>query len=112
MSLDSHLLAMRTMFDPEAAGEMSARFQLRLGEETFRAEVHGGRLNLVRGAVDEPDATISTDPSTLIALIFYGRPLADALRSGDLEIEGDEPAVDRFLGLFTTPEPAAPAVEA
>jgi DNA-binding HxlR family transcriptional regulator len=52
------------------------------------------------------------DPATLAALVYNGRPLAEARRSGDVEIEGDESAVERFLGLFPLPEPAARAAEA
>src|SRR3712207_8019435 len=40
-----------------------------------------------------------TDPATLAALIYEGRPLAGALRSGEVKIEGDGQAVARFLGL-------------
>lgn len=33
-------------------------------------------------------------------------------RSGDVSIEGDESAVECFLGFFPLPEPAAPAAQA
>jgi hypothetical protein len=35
------------------------------------------------------------------------RDLADALRAGDITIEGDQHAVTRFLELFPPPQPAA-----
>jgi hypothetical protein len=38
-----------------------------------------------------------------------GRDLAEALRSGDLKLEGDESAVERSLTLFPLPEPAITA---
>jgi hypothetical protein len=47
--------------------------------------------------------TIETDPAILAALVYEGRPLAEALRSGDLEIGGDGSAVERFLTLFPCP---------
>ena len=50
---------------------------------------------------------IETDTGTLSGLLWHGRRLPDALRSGDVEIEGSKPAVERFLRLF--PLPAAPA---
>jgi hypothetical protein len=44
---------------------------------------------------------------------FYdGRELAEAVRSGDVKIEGDESAVARFLTLFPLPEPASPVAGA
>src|SRR3954467_3848968 len=60
MSVDSAILALRTMFDPVAAGDFRGRFELRLGEDRFRAEVSGGRLDLERGAAERPDAVIET----------------------------------------------------
>ncbi len=112
IGVDSIILALRTMFDPHAAGGIGASYELRLGEDRFRVEVADGRLEVVRGVADRPDATIETDPATLRALVFEGRQLAEALRSGDLKIEGDESAVARFLGLFALPEPVAPTVGA
>jgi len=38
-----------------------------------------------------------------------GHDLAEALRSGDVKVEGDESAVERFLTLFPLPEPATTA---
>src|SRR5215210_2008342 len=107
LGVDSLILSFRTMFDPRTADGLEASYELRLGEDRFRAVVADGRFEIVRGAADRPDATIETDAGTLAALVYYGRQLAEALRSGDLKIEGDESAVERFLGLFPLPEPAA-----
>lgn len=112
LGIDSLILSFRTMFDPRAADGLSASYELRLGEDRFRVEVADGRFEIIRGVADRPDATIETDAGTLAALVYYGRRLEEALRSGDLKIEGDESAVARFLGLFPLPEPAAPAAGA
>ena len=71
--------------------------------------VADGRLEVERGGVERPDATVETDSGTLAALVYEGRSLAEALRSGDLRLEGDRSAVERFLSLFPLPEPAATA---
>jgi hypothetical protein len=42
----------------------------------------------------------------LAALVYGGRGLEEALRSGEVKVEGDGSAVERFLGLFVLPEPA------
>lgn len=110
MSVDSLILSFRTMFDARAAEGLTASYELRLGEERFRAVVAGGRFEIARGGVGRPDATIEADPGTLVALVYEGRELGEALRSGDIEIEGDEPAAARFLTLFPLPEPAPLAV--
>jgi DNA-binding HxlR family transcriptional regulator/putative sterol carrier protein len=108
MSLDAHILSMRTLFDPELAGDLDARFELRLGGCVFDATVAGGHFEIDRDRAGAPaaDAVIATDPPTLIAVIHGHRPLADALRAGDVTIEGDKAAAKRFLRLFPLPAPA------
>ncbi len=110
LGVDSLILSFRTMFDPLAADGLTATYELRLGEDRFRAEVADGRFEIFRGGAERPDATIETDAGTLAALIYEGHELTEAVRSGDVKIEGDESAVERFLTLFPLPEPAAPAV--
>jgi len=112
LGVDSLILSFRTMFDPRAADGLNARYELRLGEESFRAEVAEGRFEVARGGTVRPDAIIEADPATLAALVYEGRELAEALSSGDIRIEGEREAVERFLRLFPLPEPAAPAIEA
>jgi len=112
MSMDSHLLSLKTLFDPALAESFEATLELRLGEETFRATVAGGRLEIVRGEGPAPDATVATDHGTLLALSHHRLELADAVRSGEVEIKGDERVVERFLGLFTMPSPAQPVAAA
>jgi DNA-binding HxlR family transcriptional regulator len=106
LGVDSLILSFRTMFDPLAASALKASYELRLGEESFRAEVADGRFEVARGDAERPDAIIETDPATLAALVYDGRSLAEALSSGDIRIEGDRSAVARFLTLFPLPEPA------
>jgi DNA-binding HxlR family transcriptional regulator/putative sterol carrier protein len=112
IGVDSIILALRTMFNPSAAEGIEASYELRLGEDRFQAVVADGQFKVVRGGSETPDATIETDPATLAALVFEGRQLAEALRAGDVKIEGGKEAVERFLSLFVLPEPAAPAVGA
>jgi DNA-binding HxlR family transcriptional regulator len=112
LGVDSLILSFRTMFDPRAADGLKASYELRLGEDRFRAEVAGDQFEIVRGDADRPDAAIETDVGTLAALVYDDRRLEEALGSGDVKIQGDESVVERFLGLFALPEPAAPAVRA
>ena len=106
LGVDSLILSFRTMFDPRAADGLGASYELRLGEDRFRVVVDDGRFEVVRGAADGPDAVIETGPTTLAALVYEDRDLAEALYSGDVKIEGDESALESFLGLFPLPEPA------
>lgn len=106
---DSTVLALRARFDPDAAKGLRADYELRFGEDRFRIDVSEGAIAVARGGADRPDATIDTDPGTLAAVLWYGRPLGDALRAGEMRIEGDQAAVERLVRLFPIPEPAAVA---
>jgi len=112
IGVDSIILALRTLFEPSATDGLDASYELRLGEHRFLARVGDGRIELARGGAQRPDATIETDPGTLAAVLWHDRGLAEAMRSGELRIEGSRPAVTRFLSLFPLRELAAPAGEA
>lgn len=107
LSVDSLILSFRTMFDPQQAEGLEASYELRLGEESFRAEVKEGRFEIERGVADRPDAIVETDTGTVVSLVYEGRNLDEALRSGAVRIGGDSRMVERFLSLFPLPEPAA-----
>ena len=107
MSVDSHLVSLRTLFDPERADGFEALVRLQLGDDSFAAVVSAGEVDVERGEPATPDATITTDPSTLLDVLHGRRELADALDSGDLRIEGDETIGTRFTTLFPLPAPAA-----
>jgi DNA-binding HxlR family transcriptional regulator len=102
---DSVILALGTFFDAGAAGDFSARFELRLGDSTFHVVVDGGTIALDRGPAEAPDAIVETDAVAFSAVVWNGRDLDDALQAGELRIEGDRRAVDRLLGLFPKPGP-------
>jgi DNA-binding HxlR family transcriptional regulator len=107
MSLDSHIVSLRTLFDPERAGDLDAAIQLELGEHRFRVTIAGGEIVAERGELTAPDATIDTDAPTLLALLHGRRELDEALAAGEVELDGDRDLVTRFLGLFPLPAPAA-----
>lgn len=109
MSVDSHIVSLRTLFDPELAGDFAARVELRLGEDRFRLEVADGRIVAERGELPDADAVLATDAATLIDLLHGARTLGDSVRSGDALVEGDRRALTRFLRLFPLPEPALAA---
>jgi DNA-binding HxlR family transcriptional regulator len=103
---DSVIIALGTFFDPAAAGDLDAAFELRFGDDTFHAAIADGAIALGRGPAEEPVAILETDPDTFSALVWKGRELAEAQQAGDVALEGDERAARRLLGLFPRPEPA------
>ncbi len=109
LGVDAFVIALKTLFDAEAAEGLDATFELGLGDDRFRCRVRAGVLEIARGSVEGPDASLLTDPATLSAVLWHERLLAEAERSGDLVIEGSRPAATRLLGLFPPPEPVAAA---
>ena len=91
LGVDSFVIALKTLFDAEAAEGLDATFELGLGEDRFRCRVRDGSFEVARGSAEAPDATISTDPATLSSVLWHQRLLAEAERSGDLVIEGSRP---------------------
>jgi DNA-binding HxlR family transcriptional regulator len=106
---DSVVLALGTFFDAGAAGDLRAIYELRLDESTFRVDIGDGRIEVEHGPAEHPDAIVETDAMALSAVIWNGRDLDDAVQAGEVRIEGDRRALDRFLGLFPRPEPVVPA---
>ena len=108
VGIDSVVLALGTFFDADAAGDLSARYELRLDDSTFHVDIADGAIELDRGPAQDPDAIVETDAATLSAVVWNGLELTRAERAGDLTIVGDRQAVDRLLGLFPKPEPVGP----
>jgi DNA-binding HxlR family transcriptional regulator len=103
IGVDAVVIALKSLFDPTAADDLTASYELRLGEQRFALEVSDGRLEVERRAAPAADATIETDPATLAMVLWHGRALDDARRAGDAAIEGDRRAVGRLLRLFPLP---------
>jgi DNA-binding HxlR family transcriptional regulator len=101
--IDSLVLALKWRFDPHAAGGLEGTYELHLNDDCFGIEIADGRIETERREVDEPDAIIETGPRTLEAVIFDGANLDEALRSGDMRIEGDQALAASFLDLYTDP---------
>jgi DNA-binding HxlR family transcriptional regulator len=104
IGLDSFVLALRTMFNAAAAEGSTATYELRLGVHTFRVRIADGEFDITRGTAENPDAVIVGDVEALAGVVFGGRPLAEAIRDGDLELLGDTAAVARFVTLFPLPD--------
>ena len=103
LGVDALVIALKSLFDPDAADGLRATYELRLGEQRFRLRIADGRLDVARGEAEAPDAILETDPATLANVLWHGRKAAEARRSGDMTVEGDQRAVTRLLGVFPLP---------
>ena len=100
---DAFAIALKTLFAPTGAAPAAGRYALKVGEQEFRAEVAGNRLELARGPAEEPDATIAGAPGALASVLWHDRDLAEAEREGAVAITGSRRAARRFLRLFPLP---------
>lgn len=105
-SVDSVMLRLRGLFDPEAAGDLRATYELRFGDDRFSVRVADGRIEVERGEAHEPDATVETDARTFRALLARKLRLVEATRAGQLQLTGDAAAVERLVEAVPPPEPA------
>jgi len=106
INADSIVLALRSLFDAEAAGDLEASYELRIGDEHFGVCVAAEELELHRGPVDDPAVSLTLADAPSFAAILSGQlPLDDALDSGAARIDGSKQAAKRFLRLFPMPEP-------
>jgi len=97
--LDSLLLALQATADPAM---VNGRYELRVGTDTVTVDGTSGAVRLRHGTADEPEATATTDASTLHAVALGQRPMSDAVASGDLRLDGGPEAVSRLTGLLLT----------
>ncbi|MBB3020104.1 DNA-binding HxlR family transcriptional regulator [Microvirga lupini] len=102
-STASLVLSLRTMFSPERAKGLDARVGFRLGEETFLAQLAGGRIEIARNGLDDADLIFTGTPPVLAGAIYGGQPLEALEQAGALQIEGDRALAQRFIGLFPLP---------
>jgi DNA-binding HxlR family transcriptional regulator len=106
INTDSIVLALRSLFDAQAAADLNATYELQIGEQRFRVEIANGELALDRGAAEGAGVSLTVpDAPTLAAVLTDQLPLDDALASGAFQIEGSKQAAKRFLRLFPMPEP-------
>jgi DNA-binding HxlR family transcriptional regulator len=107
LGVDAFALALKTVFDPSAAADVTARVALRLSGESFAVTVEDGRLELARGEPAVPDLVLTTDTGTLAAILWHDGSLAEALEAGAVTINGSRRLARRFLACFPLASPAA-----
>ncbi|MET0335953.1 MAG: winged helix-turn-helix transcriptional regulator [Rhizobacter sp.] len=107
VSTNSLMMSMQAMFSAEAAEGFAGSIGLSLGDERFHAVISRGRITLVRGEAGSPDVVITGSTPALAGVIYGGRKLTEAVKAGELGIEGDKALAKRFVTLFVLPEPEA-----
>jgi DNA-binding HxlR family transcriptional regulator len=109
---DSVLLGMRTFF--RSTEPWDATVEIRLERDVYVLRVEGGAVaELRRGEAAAPDAALACGVAVLHAVTSGQRSLDDALRAGDLTVDGDAAVVRRLVAAAQRPnsglgEPAQP----
>jgi DNA-binding HxlR family transcriptional regulator len=99
----SLILSLRTNFDPSLADGVHLVVALQSNDESYVARVARKKLVIEAGEPAEVDVTIAGDPRAFASVTYGGRPLADAVSTGDLAVTGDMAAAESFLHLYTLP---------
>lgn len=118
MTPDGVVVAMRTMLPargdlPRPARPLAIALELMdarrpaAGGRRYRLTWADAGIELVEGATEDADATVTGDSTAWTGVVFGGLPLAEAERAGALSISGDRAAVKRMVALFAPV--AAPA---
>ena len=106
MSVNGIVMSLRTMFNSDASKGFTARLNLVLNGQVFTASVKNGDFEIERGVAPNAEITFDGDPNALMALIYGGQSIAQAMKAG-AKITGDQKVLARFTKLFPLP-PKAP----
>jgi len=99
---DSLMLALRATFRPEAARELRASFELRLGPIVIHARVNKGTLEVAEGPLRDADLSLETDLA--IRSLMSGELSPDeAIKSGRVRVTGNRDLLTRFVDVFHIP---------
>jgi len=109
LSVDSLVLAMRTMFEPARAAGFTTTLALRIDGDEFRVRVDGEDFHVERSATGPADVTVTAPVAALDGVIWGGADLDDAVRTGKIAVDGDLASVRRFAELFPLPATAPTA---
>ncbi|MFL6727086.1 MAG: winged helix-turn-helix transcriptional regulator [Sphingomicrobium sp.] len=97
MSHVSLMMSLQTLISPLLADGLEARIGFRLGETSYVATVHDGRLDVQRGPIESCAVEFRGPPSDVAAVIHGGAPFDMIDVTGDMEL------AKRFITLFPLP---------
>lgn len=99
LSPDALIVALRTTFDPTAAAGLRGTVRLDLPTDAFVLTVADRSLDASRGDTAS-DVVLVGSVRVVQDLVFDRRPLDDAVRSGDANVDGDRGFLAQFLASF------------
>lgn len=99
LSPDALMTALRTTFQPQLATGLDTTVQVQVPGDAFVLHIHDGRLDAARGAAPT-EVVLAGGVRAIQDLVFGGGSLVDALRNGEVQVEGDRALLARVLATF------------
>lgn len=106
ISAVSTMMSLRTMFDAEAAGGLTARIGFVFGDRSFVATIADDELTSARTEIADCDVVFAGEPAAVPEYVYGKRPLAEMEAEGRLTVTGDRALAERFQTFFDLPDKA------
>lgn len=94
------MVALRSVLEPEAAGEARESYEFRVDGEVFHVWIEDGEAEVRQGFVPDPDLVVRSDTHTLLAVAAGRIEPAEAVASGAIGMEGDRDARERCMKML------------
>jgi NAD(P)-dependent dehydrogenase (short-subunit alcohol dehydrogenase family)/putative sterol carrier protein len=106
------VLLLHRRFNAEAHHDLSASYELRLGDDRVAIGVEDGQLRTARQPNPEADAIVELEDLDSFCTILTGQEsLGEAVTRGALSVRGDEGKLERLLGSAAHPKGKEPKHE-
>lgn len=103
LSAASMMMSLRTMHNPQMAGDRDFTIGFRMGEgDEFVGRYNRDGIDLARGSAAGADVIFAGTPSAIGGAV-YGGALAELEAAGLLTVEGDRKLAEAFVGRFPLP---------
>ena len=99
ITVDSVIMAMRTTFRPDAAKDLRAIYELRLGDVILNLQIEDGSLRVAEGSLPEADLIIEAGPAIKTLMAREVTP-AEAIANGLVRLTGNAELLERFVEMF------------
>jgi len=99
ITVDSVIMAMRTTFRPDAAKDLRASYELRLGDVILNMKIEDGSLRVAEGSLPEADLIIEAGPAIKTLMAREVTP-AEAIANGLVRLTGNAELLGRFVEIF------------
>ncbi len=94
-------MSFRTAYRPEAAGGVTAGYEVRMGDFTLRLQITDGELMVGIGPHSAPDLVIERLTGHPVRELMSGaRSPNELLHDGSMRVEGDPALLSRFAEMF------------